>query len=76
MEWHLSSAFYAFAVIALIIGVVLLLTVVTTSEKDLTENDRHNTTRSTLFLILAFVLAVFILVHQRYEVKEALKHLM
>lgn len=70
--WSYSSTFYAFAVIALVIGVLLMLTVVTTDESDLTENDKHNTTRATLFLLLAFVLVVFIMVHQRYEVAHGI----
>ena len=76
MNWNLSSGFYAFAVIALVIGVLLMLVVVTTSEEDLNELDAHNTTRSTLFLLLALVLAVFILVHQRYEMVSDVKSLL
>jgi len=71
-----STAFYAFAMIALVIGFVLMLTVVATATEDLTENDKHNTTRSTLFLLLAFTLAIFILVHQRYELVHKIKNML
>lgn len=74
---EVSSMLYLFAVIALVIGVVLMLTVVVqTAEEVDSDEDKHNTTRSTLFLLLAFTLAIFVLVQQRYELKDAVKSLM
>lgn len=66
---------YLFAVIALVIGVVLMLTIVVqTAEEADSEHDRHNVTRATLFILLALTLAVFVFVQQRTELGRSVKN--
>jgi len=72
---EVSSILALFAIIALVIGVVLMLTIVVrTPEEGDTEENRYNIVRSNLFLLLALTLAVFVLAAQRYEVSASLKH--
>lgn len=68
--YAVSSMLYLFAVIALVIGVVLMLTVVVQTEDELDSHDDVNTTRSNLFLLLALTLAAFVLVQQRFELRS------
>lgn len=69
MHWTVADVVLLFAVIALVIGLVLTLSVVVKRDADL-EHDRANTTRATLFLLLAFAIAVVCLCVQR----NALSH--
>lgn len=67
-----SDGLFLLAVIALVIGVVLMLTIVLQDECEVDSDfDKHNTTRATLFLLLAFALAIFVLVVQRRELRDA-----
>ena len=70
---EISSILALFAIIALVIGVVLMLTVVVQTEEEISGEDEHNIVRSNLFLLLALTLAVFVLVAQRQEVSASLK---
>ena len=68
---EVSSMLYLFAVVALVIGVVLMLVIVVQNSCEVdTDENKHNTTRATLFLLLAFTLALFVLVQQRLELKS------
>lgn len=68
-----SDALWALAIIALVVGVVLMLSVVLQNKDDLDRDDKVNNNRSYLFLILAAVLVLFVLAQQRYEAGQWLK---
>ena len=70
-----ANVVFLFALIAFIIGFVLVLSVITRRDEDI-ECQRPNITRATLLLLTALVLAVFILVVQRFELAHTVKHLM
>ncbi len=57
-------AFWLFTIIALVIGTILLLTVVTKQSDELTPEDQHNTVRSQLILLLGILVALIIIVFQ------------
>ncbi len=65
--WKLSDALLAFAVIALIIGIVLMLCFVLKDDECLDSNDSHTLSRSTLFLLATVALGIFVLVFQQRE---------
>lgn len=75
MHFHLSHCLILVAFIAFVIGAVLALTVVSKKDCEL-ERDRANTTRATLFLLVSFTLAIFILVSQREELSHEVHALM
>lgn len=75
MEYFTNShVVFLFALIAFIIGFVLVLSVIVKHDDQL-ECARPNITRATLLLLTALVLAVFILVVQRFELQHVVKHL-
>ena len=74
--WNVSDALLAFAVIALIIGVVLMLCYVLQDEDDRDENKAVNLHRSTLFLLATVALGVFVLVFQRREAADFVKSML
>jgi glucose uptake protein GlcU len=74
-SWSYSHVVLVLALLALVIGVVLLLSVVAKHDDEL-ENDRANTTRSSLILLAAIALFLFVLAVQRVELAHAVKHLM
>ncbi len=65
-------AFWLFTIIALVIGAVLVLCVVTKQTEELTPDDQHNTTRATLFLLLGILVALIIIVFQMSSMVKAL----
>lgn len=69
---HFSYGLVLLAVLAFIVGVVLMLSVVTRSDTEIVE-DRPNTTRATLLLLTSFTLAILVLVYQRYELADSVK---
>ena len=73
-SWTTAHCVFVFALIAFIIGFVLMLSVIVKRDDQL-DCDRANTTRSYLLLLTALVLAVFILVAQRFELAHMVKHL-
>ena len=74
--WKTSDAFLAFAIIALIIGVVLMLCFALRDEDERNEHDAHNLSRATLFLLATVALAVLVLVFQRRETVHFLKNML
>ena len=72
---HFSSALILLAVIAFVAGVILMLSVVTKRDEEV-EHDRANTTRSTLLLLTSFTLAILVLVYQRHELADSVKHML
>jgi glucose uptake protein GlcU len=74
-HWGTSSVIALLALLALIIGVVLSLSVVTKRDCEV-EADRANTTRATLFLLIALVVAVFVLASQRFELADSVSKLL
>lgn len=73
--FELNHALYALAAIALVIGVVLMLTYVVQDEREVDSDfDRLNLQRATLFLLLAFTLAIFALVQRGYDVVGNVRH--
>lgn len=74
-QWTVSSVVLLFALIAVVIGLVLALSVVTKKDGEV-EHDRANTTRSTLILLVAIALVMLVVAVQRLELGEAVKHLM
>ena len=74
-QWTVSSVVLLFALIAVVIGLVLALSVVTKKDGEV-EHDRANTTRSTLILLVAISLVMLVVAVQRLELGEAVKHLM
>lgn len=75
MYWSVSDVILFFTVIALVLGTVLLLAQVVKKDSDL-ECDRANTTRATLFLLLAVAVGVITLVFQRKELQHAVSSIM
>lgn len=75
MYWSVSDVILFFTVIALVLGTVLLLAQVVKSDNQL-ECDRANTTRATLFLLLAVAVGVITLVFQRKELQHAVSSIM
>lgn len=73
--WNVSDAFLAFALIALVIGVVLLLTYVLSDVCE-SENERVNLHKSSLLLLLAVALAVLTVVFQRKEAAEFVRSML
>ncbi len=74
--WKISDAFLAFAVIALIIGIVLMFSFSLKDDDERTETDNHNLSRASLFLLATVALGVLVLVFQRYEAEHLLKSMM
>lgn len=74
-HWGTSSVVFLLAILALIIGVVLSLSVVTKRDSEV-EADRANTTRATLFLLISFTVAIFVLVTQRLELADSVSKLL
>ena len=75
MQLTYSNSLLFLAVIAFLIGVVLTLSVITKTDEKV-EEDRANTTRATLLLLVAFVLVVLVLVFQRYELADSVKDML
>ena len=73
-HWGVSHVTMIFALIALIIGVVLMLSIIT-RKNDEVDCDKANIVRANLLLLTALVLAVFVLVAQRFELSKMVKHL-
>ena len=73
--WSLSSVVLLFALLAFVVGAILMLSVVTKCDDQL-ENDRANATRANLILLVSVTLALLVLATQRLELGEAVKHLM
>lgn len=71
---HFSHGIIFLAVLALIAGIVLMLSVITKSDEDL-EQDRANTTRATLLLLASFSIAILSLVYHRYELADSVKQM-
>ena len=65
--WKLSDALLAFAVIALVIGIVLMLCFILRDEDEKEENDRRNLHRATLLLLAGIGLTLMVIVFQRRE---------
>ena len=74
-SWSVSDAVLLLAILAFVIGLILALSVVTKKDDEL-ECDRANTTRATLFLLIAFVVATLVLAVQRLELGHAVKSLL
>jgi len=74
-HWSVSSTILLFAVLALVVGLVLALSVVTKRDCEV-EADRANTTRATLLLLVSFSVGVLVLATQRLELGHAVKSLM
>ena len=74
--WKVSDALLAFAVIALIIGVVLMLCFVLLDDDERNEHSANTLSRSTLFLLAAVALALFVLVFQRREAAEFVRSML
>jgi glucose uptake protein GlcU len=74
-HWNVSSVLMLLAFIAFILGLVIALSVITKKNEDL-ESDRANTTRSYLLLLASISLVLFVLVAQRFELGQAVRHLM
>lgn len=70
-----SHVLLLLALLAFVTGVVLMLSVISKSD-DQVECDRANTTRSTLLLLAAISLVLLVLAAQRFELGDAVKHLM
>ena len=73
--WGVSSVLALLLVLAVVIATVLTLSVVTKRDEDV-EADRANTIRAQLLLLLAIGVAGLVLVSQRYELGQAVKHMM
>lgn len=74
-HWDASSVVFVLAVLAFVAGLVLALSVITKRDCEV-EQDRANTTRSTLLLLIALVVAVFILAVQRFELASSVSKLL
>lgn len=74
-DWSVASVVLLFALVAFVLGLVISLSVITKRDAEV-ECDRANTTRATLLLLIAFVIAVLVLVAQRHELSHAVHHLM
>ena len=72
---HFSHGIVFLAVLALIAGIVLMLSVITKKDEEL-EQDRANTTRATLLLLTSFAIAVLALVYHRYELADSVKQML
>ena len=70
-----SSALILLAVIVFLIGLVLTLSVIT-KENCAVEEDRANTTRATLLLLVALSLIFFAVVFQRVELADSVKDML
>ncbi len=68
----IGYAFWLFTIIALVIGAVLVFCVVTKDTEEVTPDDRHNTTRATLFLLLGILVALIIIVFQMESMVNAM----
>ena len=73
--WGGSDVWAVFLVLAFVVGVILVLSVVT-KEDDKLETDRANQVRAQLILLSALVLSIIVLISQRYELADSVKHLM
>lgn len=67
--WNVSTAYALFAIITLIIGVIIMLSVVFAdpNQTDLDNQHRLNTTRATLFLLLTIILVLIMIFFQYRE---------
>lgn len=74
-KFGFSSALILLAVIAFLIGLVLTLTVVTKKDSEV-EQDRANTTRATLLLLVALVLVFLVVVYQRVELSDSVRDML
>lgn len=74
--WKLSDALLAFAVIALIAGVVLMLCYILQDRDECNDESNHNLHRSSLLLLATVALGVFVLIFQRREAAEFVKALL
>ena len=75
MHWQVSYVVLLLALLAFVTGLVLALSVVTKSDESV-EHDRANTTRSTLLLLAAISLVLLVIAAQRFELGDAVRHLM
>lgn len=74
-HWEVSHVLLLLAFIAFILGLLIMLSVVTKKD-ELVECDRANTTRAYLLLLASISLVLFVLVAQRFELGQAVRHLM
>ena len=74
-SWSVSSAILLLAVLAFVVALVLSLSVIAKKDCEV-EADRANTTRATLLLLVAAVVALLTLATQRLELGHAVKSLM
>lgn len=73
---EIGLTFWWFTIIALVIGTVLTLCVVTKESKEITPDDKHNATRATLFLLLGILLALVIIVFLMTDMVKGMKDIM
>lgn len=73
--WKISEAFLAFAIIALVIGIVLMFCFSLKDDDERNELDAHNLSRATLFLLATVALGVLVLVFQRREAVHFVKNM-
>ncbi len=71
-----SDALLAFTAIALIAGLVLMLTYILQDEDDRSADNHYNLNRSTLLLLAAVALGVLVLVFQRREAADFVKSML
>lgn len=74
-HWEVSSVLLLLAFIAFVLGLLIALSVITRKD-ELVECDRANTTRAYLLLLASISLVLFVLVAQRFELGQAVRHLM
>lgn len=74
-HWSVSDVLALFLVLVFVVALVLVLSVVTKRDCDL-ENDRANTVRGQLLVLVAVALGALVLVVQRFELSHAVKSLL
>ena len=74
-HWEVSHVLLLLAFIAFVLGLLIALSVISKKSEEL-ECDRANTTRAYLLLLASISLVLFVLVAQRFELGQAVRHLM
>ena len=74
MHWQVSYVVLLLALLAFVSGLVLALSVITKKSHDL-EQDRANTTRATLLLLVSVSMVLLVLAAQRFELADAVRTL-
>ena len=74
-QWSVSSVVMLLAVLALLVGLVLTLAVVAKRDSQV-EEERANTIRAQLLLLVAVAVGVLVLATQRLELADSIRHLM